>query len=35
LPKGRRSDYAEYLEYAIVEEVINLQDAIDTLTKFA
>jgi hypothetical protein len=35
LPKGKRSDYAEFLEYAIVEELINLPDAILTLKKFA
>ena len=35
LPKGRRSDYAEFLEYAIVEELINLPDAIANLNKFA
>jgi hypothetical protein len=35
LPKGKRSDYSEFLEYAIVEEVINLEDAIATLNKFA
>jgi superfamily I DNA and/or RNA helicase len=35
LPLGRRSDYADQLEYAIVEEVINLQDAINTFNKIA
>jgi hypothetical protein len=35
LPKGKRTDYAEFLEYAIVEEVINLPDAIGVLNKFA
>ena len=35
LPKGKRTDYAEFLDYAIVEEVINLPDAIGVLNKFA
>jgi hypothetical protein len=35
LPEGSRKDYAQYLEYAIVEELINLSDAIYTLDRFA
>ena len=35
MPKGKRRDYAEYIEYAILEEVINLRDAILTLDRFA
>ena len=35
MPRGKRSDYFDYLEYAIVEEVFNMLDTIDTLNLFA
>ncbi len=35
LPKGKRTDYVEFLDYAIIEEVVNLPDAIGVLNRFA